>query len=97
MQSDNEVVSGSRLGMYGCTARLIARPGCKEELLAFLKCDADVSRRQEPGTLRLDFWQDPDQDNSVILHEGYVSKEACEAHHNGEPFTQFITNQGRTS
>ncbi len=67
MQSDNEVVSGSRLGMYGCTARLIARPGCKEELLAFLKCDADVSRRQEPGTLRLDFWQDPDQDNSVIL------------------------------
>ena len=61
-----------------------------QELLEFLKWDADVSRRQEPGALRLDFWQDPDDENSIILYEGYVNKGAFEEHQRGKPFTQFV-------
>jgi quinol monooxygenase YgiN len=77
--------------MYGCIAKLTAKPGCKEELLEFLKWDIDVSRRQEPVTFRLDFWQDPDDDNSLILYEAYVNEGANEVHQNGEPFKKFDT------
>ncbi len=46
--------------MYGHMFKLVAKPGRKAELIAFLRWDAEVARSEEPGTLRFDAREVPD-------------------------------------
>jgi (4S)-4-hydroxy-5-phosphonooxypentane-2,3-dione isomerase len=76
--------------MYGGIVRLVAAEGRKSELLNFLRWDADVCRAVEPGTLRFDVWESPNDPNVVYLYEAYADQDAFEAHKVNEPFRKFV-------
>jgi (4S)-4-hydroxy-5-phosphonooxypentane-2,3-dione isomerase len=75
--------------MYGGMIKLVAHAGRKTELLEFLRWDAEVARAQEPGTLRFDVWQVPDEPDAVYLYE-VLDQAAFEAHQKSEPFKKFV-------
>src|SRR5262245_47498341 len=75
-----------RSGMYGGMIKVVALPGRRAELLEFLRWDAEVARAQEPGTLRFDVWEVPDEPDAFYLYEGCADDAAFEAHTAGEPF-----------
>ena len=75
--------------MFGGIARITAKTGKLEELIAFLAWDAAVSR-DEPGTLRFDVWPDASTPDSLILYEAYVESEAFKTHQAAEPFKKFV-------
>lgn len=76
--------------MYGGMIKLVARAGRTTELLEFLRWDAEVARAQEPGTLRFDVWQVPDEPDALYLYEAFVDEAAFEAHQKSEPFKKFV-------
>ena len=77
--------------MFGGMARLIVKPGAKNDVIDFLRWDADVART-EPGTLRFDVWADPDDENALLLYECYTDKRAFEAHQVNEPVKKFVAD-----
>ena len=76
--------------MYGGMIKLVARSGRRDELLEFLRWDAEVAQAQEPGTLRFDVWQVPDEADAVYLYEAFVDEAAFDTHKEGEPFKKFV-------
>jgi len=76
--------------MYGILTKLVAKPGMMSELLEFLEWDAEVARIGEPGTLRFDVWDVPDQPDAVYLYEAYSDREAFARHQAGEPYKRFV-------
>jgi autoinducer 2-degrading protein len=66
------------------------KPGKKEKLIEFLKWDTQVARDEEPGTLRFDAFEDPNDDSVVYLYEAYVDMAGFEAHKEGEPLKKFL-------
>lgn len=75
--------------MFGGIARITAKAGSFDELVAFLEWDAVVSSG-EIGTLRFDVWIDPSTPDSVVLYEAYVDAEAFKTHQAAEPFQKFV-------
>jgi quinol monooxygenase YgiN len=76
--------------MIAAFFKVSIKPGKKEELLEFLKWDCQVSRDEEPGTLRFDTFEDPNNENVVYFYEAYVDVDGFEAHKEVEPFKKFI-------
>ena len=70
--------------------KMTAHAGKKEELVEFLRWDADVAAADEPGTLRFDVYDVPDEPDAVYLYEAYASDEAFAAHCDGAPFKRFV-------
>jgi autoinducer 2-degrading protein len=70
--------------------KVVAKPGCKEELMEFLRWDAAVVRADEPGTLRFDAWHVPDEPDAVYLYEAYADEAAFKAHQGSAPFKKFV-------
>ncbi len=66
------------------------KPGKRDELIDFLKWDQRVARDSEPGTLRFDFYDDPDGEDALYLYESYRDEEAFEQHKANEPFEKFM-------
>jgi quinol monooxygenase YgiN len=77
--------------MYGILFRVEANPGKFQELVDFLTWDARVSRDEEPGTLRFEFFQDPDDDNALYVYEAYQNLDAFEARKQNEPYRRFAS------
>jgi quinol monooxygenase YgiN len=70
--------------------KLIAQPGRKAELMEFLRWDAEATRSEEPGTLRFDVWEAPDEPNAVYLYEAFADQAAFEAHEASASFKKFV-------
>jgi hypothetical protein len=51
--------------VYGILIRLTTRPGKWDEVLDFLRWDADVARHSEPDTLRFDVWGVPGEADTL--------------------------------
>lgn len=66
--------------MFGIVLRVKTHPGKFQEFIDFLKWDAQICRDQEPGTLRFEFYQDPEDENAVYVYEAYRDLEAFEDH-----------------
>ena len=66
--------------MFGILFRVEAKPGKHQELLDFLQWDGEVCRDQEPGTLRFEFYRDPNDANALYVYEAYRDCNAFEAH-----------------
>ena len=79
--------------MYGIAFRVEAQPGKHEALRAFLQWDGEYAREQEPGTLRFEFYADPQDANAFYVYEAYRDAEAFEAHKRGEPFKRWNGGQ----
>ena len=75
--------------MYGIVFRVEAKPGKFQELVDFLTWDAEVCRDEEPGTLRFEFYQDPENENALYVYEAYQNQEAFDVHKNNDPFKHW--------
>jgi quinol monooxygenase YgiN len=53
--------------MFGMLFRVEAKPGKYQELIDFLKWNGEVCRDHEPGTLRFEFFKDPDDAHALYL------------------------------
>ena len=76
--------------MYGGLVKLVAQPGRKPGVIEFLRWDADVARRDEPGTLRFDVWEVENERDAVYLYEAYVDRAAFDVHKASGPFRKFV-------
>jgi autoinducer 2-degrading protein len=77
--------------MHAILFRAVARHGNRDEVLDFLKRDADESS-SERGTLRFDVMQDPENDHAFYVYECYVSRESFEQEHQqGRAFQEWKT------
>jgi autoinducer 2-degrading protein len=63
--------------MYGALIKVVAKPGAKKELLEFLRWDAAVAQKAEPGTLRFDLWGVPGNPDAFYLYEAYAVRGVC--------------------
>lgn len=79
--------------MYGILFRVEAKPGKYQELINFLKWDVEVCRDEEPGTLRFDVYQDPQDNNALYVYEAYRDRAAFEAHKRNEPYRRWGSGQ----
>jgi (4S)-4-hydroxy-5-phosphonooxypentane-2,3-dione isomerase len=70
--------------------KITAHTGKKDELVEFLRWDADVAAADEPGTLRFDVYDVPNEPDAVYLYEAYAGDEAFAAHCDGPPFKKFV-------
>ena len=75
--------------MYGMLLKLTTKPGKRQELVDFLRWDAEVARAGEPGTLRFDVWEVPHEPDAVYLYEAYVDDAAFLTHQGHEPYQKF--------
>jgi quinol monooxygenase YgiN len=75
--------------MLGMLFRVEAKPGKYQELVDFLTWDAEVCRDEEPGTLRFEFYQDPENANALFVYEAYQDQEARAVHSNNEPLKHW--------
>ena len=80
----------SVLTMIAHLIKITARPGKLDELVEFLRWDADVALAEEPGTLRFDVYAVPDEPDAIFLYEMYASDVAFAAHRDGEPYKRFV-------
>jgi len=70
--------------------KVTALPSKKTELVEFLRWDADVATSDEPGTLRFDVHEVPDEIDALYVYEAYASDEAFAAHREGAPFKKSV-------
>ena len=70
--------------------RLHLYPGKRDELVGFLKWDKQVAEESEPGTLRFDFYDDPENPGDMYLYESYTDQAAFDEHKANAPFKKFI-------
>lgn len=75
--------------MYGILFRVEANPGKFQELVDFITWDAEVCRDEEPGTLRFEFYQDPENENALYVYEAYRDLEAFKEHKQNEPYKRW--------
>ncbi len=75
--------------MFGILFRVKVKPGKRKEFIEFIKWDARVAQKSEPGTLRFDLYQDPTDKNAFYVYEAYRDKAAFKKHQQNEPFQQW--------
>jgi autoinducer 2-degrading protein len=75
--------------MIGLIFWVKARPGEKEGFVEFLQWDAQVAKESEPGTLRFEFYDDPNDANALYVYEAYQDEDAFAAHQANEPFQKW--------
>ena len=64
------------------------KPGKRTKLFEFLMWDFQVSQDSEPGTLRLDFFEDPEDENVVYLYKAYRDHAAIDEHRALPPYKE---------
>ena len=77
--------------MFGILFKFKPKPGKRQELLDFLKWDAEVCRDQEPGTLRFEFYSDPKDEDTIYVYEAYQDRIAFEEHKKNEPYQRWAS------
>ena len=75
--------------MIGLIFWVKAKPGKKEEFVDFFRWDAQVAKETEPGTLRFEFYDDPDDANALYVYEAYQDEDAFAVHQSNEPFQKW--------
>lgn len=83
---------GTDLGrqlVFGYLLRVKVRPGMIDEMVEFVRWDANVARDSEPGTLRFDVWRSATEQDILYLCELYQDEAAFEFHKQQEPFKKF--------
>ncbi len=71
--------------------RVHVRSGKRDELVETFKWSRQVAQDSEPGTLRFDFYDDPENDDAMYLYESYRDSEAFEEHKANESYQGFVS------
>jgi (4S)-4-hydroxy-5-phosphonooxypentane-2,3-dione isomerase len=77
------------ISMIAAFIKTNVRPGKKEKLLANFKWETQVARDDNPGVLRFDVFEDPNDDNVLYYYEAYVDQAAYELHRSLPPFQKW--------
>jgi len=77
--------------MFVILFRIEAKSGKYQELVNFLKWDGEVCKDQEPGTLRFEFYRDPNDENALYVYEAYRDLKAFKDHKKNKPFRRWST------
>ena len=77
--------------------RVDANPGKRQELAEFLMWDHKESLEHEPGTLRFDVFQDPENLDRFYVYEVYEDDAAFEEHKKHETFKRWNSVEFQTS
>src|SRR5687768_9783540 len=72
--------------MFGMLIEFTVAAEHRQTLVDTLTADGLGSLRDEPGTLRFDLYEDPDQPGRFYLIEAYADEAAFEAHTKGAHF-----------
>ena len=75
--------------MYLIIAPLQIKEGHKEQFVEEIIADARGSLNNEPGCLRFDVVQDPENTNRIWLYEVYTDEQAFQAHTRTPHFTRW--------
>jgi quinol monooxygenase YgiN len=75
--------------MYGGLARIVVKPGKREEFLEIVRLSAQIAKEREPGTLRLDVWEVEGEPDVVYGYECYVDQAAFDEHIKNEAVQRF--------
>jgi quercetin dioxygenase-like cupin family protein/quinol monooxygenase YgiN len=76
--------------MHGTFFKIVAKPGKRDELVEFLRWDAEVARVSEPETMRFDVWQVPGDAEAFFVYEAYANKASFEKHQANEPYKKYV-------
>ena len=79
--------------MYGILFRIEAKPGKLQELMAHSEWTVEVCKNEEPGTLRFDIYQDPNNDQAFYVYEAYRDRADFEAHTQNKPFQRWVSGR----
>src|SRR5215813_6251268 len=79
--------------MIGILFHVIAKQCKRQKLLDFLQWDRKESLEREPGTLRLDVFQDPENVDAFYVYEAYENAAAFEEHKAHDPYLQWDSNE----
>ena len=75
--------------MIGLIAWFKVKSGKMEELDDFFQWDGQVAKETEPGTLRFEFYDDPDSADALFLYEAYQDEDAFDVHKSHEPYQKW--------
>ena len=75
--------------MYGILFRVEVEPTKRQDFIDFIEWDARIAREREPGTLRFDLYQDPQNLNTFFVYEAYRNESAFEEHQQNEPYQRW--------
>jgi quinol monooxygenase YgiN len=75
--------------MYIVIAPIQIRQGFKEQFVQEMIADASGSAENEPGCLRFDIVQDPDEPQRIWLYEVYRDEAAFAAHQQMPHYTRW--------
>lgn len=76
--------------MIGLIAWFKVKSGNMEELVDFFQWDGQVAKETEPGTLRFEFYGDPEGADALFLYEAYQDEDAFDVHKSHEPYQKWI-------
>ena len=71
------------------------KPGHKDHLIGALKDHARIATATEPGTKRIDIYQDPEDADRIWFYEAYVDQAAFDAHLQGRSHIEKWYDFGR--
>lgn len=77
--------------MFGILFRVTVKPTKRKAFVQFIKEDAQVAQKLEPGTLRFDLYQDPTDKNAFYVYEAYRDKAAFKKHQQNEPYKEWAS------
>jgi len=69
--------------------RVDAKPGKRKELIDFLEWNQKESVQKERGTLRFDFFQDPEMADRFYVYEAYEDRLPFEEHQKHKPYKRW--------
>ena len=75
--------------MFSLVVQMEVRPGSREEFLAGMTANAEVSVRDEPGCLRFDVCSVEGDENRFLLYELYADADAFAAHKQAPHFLEW--------
>src|SRR6266566_7490202 len=75
--------------MFGILFRAEIKPEDRADFINFIKWDIQVAKEREPGTLRFDLYQDPEDENAFFVYEAYRDEKAFAAHQANEPYQRW--------
>ena len=75
--------------MFSLVVQMTVRPGRREEFLAGMAANAEVSVRDEPGCLRFDVCSVEGDENCFLLYELYTDAAAFDAHKASPHFARW--------
>lgn len=81
--------------MFGILFRIEYNPEKLHELIGLFRLDRDICSKKEPGTLRFEFYHNPEDENVLYVYEAYrdFESESFEEHKKKESRIKTLGNQ----